>query len=358
MRLIAALLASTFAAATGWAQLLPAGEFAGRTGRPGPGKTWKVTEARGQLLAAELNAVAARTPIVIDYDHQTLFAATSGTKAPAAGWINAVEWRKGEGLFAKVDWTPAAKAHIDAGEYRYISPVILYDQDTGDVTHVAMGSLVNHPDLLGMDAATTAALAALVPSTHSPENDAMNPTLAALLAALALPAATSEADALSAVTALKARADAPPKAALSAALASALGLQAGADETAALSAVTALKAPDQAALTAMAALQGQVAALSAQINGEKLTATVDQALKDGKLLPAQKDWALGLGKTDLAALSAYLASAPVLTGLAGQSDGKGPGNTAAAALSADTEKLRAGFGLTAEQWAKGAPVAA
>lgn len=137
MRFNVALLATALAlpAALGQAQLLPAGKFAARDGRPGPGKQWSINDEQGLKLAADLNAIAARTPIVIDYDHQTLRAETNGQQAPAAGWIQDVAWRPGEGLFARVEWTLAARARIEAGEYRYISPVITSDAN-GNVTGV------------------------------------------------------------------------------------------------------------------------------------------------------------------------------------------------------------------------------
>lgn len=376
MRLIAALLAAALAVpanAAGLAQLLPAGEFAARDGRPGPGKTWRVTDAQGQALAVAMNAAAQRNQIAIDYDHQTLYVERNGAKAPAAGWITRVEWRDGRGLYASVDWTPAALAHINAGEYRYISPLILFDADTGAVSMVLMASLLNTPALVGMDP-VIAALAAFTTTTPIPtpiltpipdpktstENYKVD-ILAALIALLALPGGTDQAAVLAHITTLKARADAPPKATLPAALATALGLAPGADEaaalSAALSAVAALKTPDATTLQTMQAMQGQIAALTAQINGSALAGTIDKALADGYLLPAQKDWATNLGTTNMAALNAYLATAPALTGLAGQSGGKEPIGSAAA-LSADAEKMRQGFGLSAEQWAKGASAAA
>ena len=134
MRLITATLLVTALAlpasqkaGLGRAQVLPAGEFAARDGRPGPGKCWTLTDAAGTQLAAELSVIAAQTPIAIDYEHQTLLAATNGQPAPAAGWMLGFDWLAGEGLFAEVRWTPRALALIAADEYRYISPVILYD---------------------------------------------------------------------------------------------------------------------------------------------------------------------------------------------------------------------------------------
>lgn len=136
-------------ASVGEAQLLPFGSFAARDGRPGPGRKWKVSNEAGRALAAKLNAVASVTPVVIDYEHQTLLAQHNGKAAPAAGWIVGAEWRDGQGLFARVQWTAAARAQIEAGAYRYISPVIRFDGD-GTVTEVQLAGITNHPALLGM----------------------------------------------------------------------------------------------------------------------------------------------------------------------------------------------------------------
>ena len=349
MRLLTALLASTFAiAAGGWVQLLPAGDFAARDGRPSPGKKWKLNDLQGEKLAADFNQVARATPVLIDYDHQTLYLQRHGQKAPAAGWMKTAEWRKGQGLFAKVEWTAAAAEHIDKGEYLYVSPVLTFDKDTFEVRAVTMAALVNYPAVLGM----SPALAHLATQFHQ-EQDTMNPILAALLAGLGLQETATQEQATTALAALTALRDKP---AVPAALATALNLQAGADEAAALAAVQALNKPDNAAASAMAAMQAQLAALTAQVTEDKVVTTVDDALKADKLIPAQRDWALGLGRKDAAALSAYLATAPVIP-LAGQSGGKGAGDgaTQTDALAGDVAKA---FGLTAEQFAKGAPAKA
>lgn len=140
------------AAATGVAQLLPAGRFAARDGRPGAGKHWQLTDQAGAALAAELSAIAAKTPIAIDYEHQSVLAATNGQPAPTAGYMVSFDWRNGAGLFARVNWMPRARAFIAAGEYRYISPVILADEQTGVVVGLHNAALVSTPAILGMDA--------------------------------------------------------------------------------------------------------------------------------------------------------------------------------------------------------------
>ena len=172
MRFAALLATALPLLANGQAQLLPAGEFAARDGRPGPGKTWKLDDAAGTALAATLNAIAQRTPISIDYEHQTMLARSNGQPAPAAGWITAVDWRAGEGLFAQVNWTERARGHINANEYRYISPVIVYDA-AGHVVGLHNAALVSVPAIVGMEP-VVAALAALIehpPATKDPVMD-------------------------------------------------------------------------------------------------------------------------------------------------------------------------------------------
>lgn len=374
----AALLATTFvltgqldAQGVGSAQLLPVGEFAARDGRPGPGKKWRISNAQGRALAARINGVAAQTPMLFDYEHQTLTAAEKGHLAPAAGFADQVEWRDDVGLYARVKWTAAARGRIDAGEYRYISPVIVTDDD-GVVTDVLMGSLVNYPALLGMEAAVASlngltARHAYLFHPHLQQEPPMNRE--ALCALLGLPADATDAQINAAVTALagelpglrtaqgqvvalQARPEVPAR------LAVVLGIAPTAGEAEALSAVASLRTAnggsDGNTLAAIAALQGELAALRATVGGNEVTALVDQAVADKKLLPAMKAWATDLGKKDIAALKAYIAAAPAIDGLGGQSGGQERGGATVPQTSALAAQVMAAFGLTPEQFAKGA----
>lgn len=342
-------------ASGGEAQLLPAGEFAARDGRPGPGKTWKLTDAQGQSLAAALTAASEQTAFLFDYEHQTLAAEKNGQPAPAAGWATKFEWRPGQGLWATdVQWTAAAKQRIDGDEYRYISPVIVFDKVTGAVRSVQMAALVNYPAITGMEAVTAALSAQL--SLTDPEPDLMDK--AALIALLGLTAAATDADITAAIEALKNK---PP--ALPPELLKDLGLTGTPDAKTVATAVTALKAKatgtDATTLQTVAALQGQVAALTEQVNGNQLADLVEGALKAGKLLPAQKDWATNLGKTDLAALRSYIDSAPVIAaGLQeSQTSGKEPKADPNAPLSDTEQAVCKAMGLTAEQFKAATPAA-
>lgn len=354
MRFLAALLSAALALpANGLAQLLPAGKFAARDGRPGPGQHWTLSDAQGRALADAVNAVTTRTPLSIDYEHQTLMAPANGLPAPAAGWIVRVEWRDGLGLFADVAWTDRARAAIAANEYRYISPVIQPDEH-GVVVGLFNAALVSVPALVGMDAVQAALGALAAGQTANPfhphkPTEAPHMDLAQLIALLGLPTTATAADVQTALTALRARPAVP------AALATALGLQAGADEAAALGALTTLRTtPDTHTMTAMAALQQQVAALSGQIADREVTELVDGAVRAGKLVPAQRDWALQLGRGNLAQLKTFVASAPAIPGLAGQDPQGGKQGGAGAqtpdALSAQGLQVAQAMGIAPDAW--------
>lgn len=321
-------------------QLLPAGTFRASdgSGRPTDAPHWKLDGAIAARLIARVAAKA--NPLVIDYEHQTLFAEKNGQPAPAAGWFagKSLEWRDGAGLFATApEWTPPAAARIANGEYRFISPVFEYDRASGEVLDLRMAALTNNPGLAGMAAVALTAL-----NDFSTEEDPpVNETLKKLLAAIGLAEDASEADALSAVAALKAKAESTDS----------LNTQ-----------IAALKAqaPDPAKFVpveTMASLQTQVAALTAEITAGKVGAVVAEALAAGKLLPAQKEWAEALGKSDFAALTAYVEKTPAIAALQGtQTGGQGGAANSHQPSDVDVAVMKA-LGLTAAQFAAGKPEA-
>ncbi|HQU77994.1 MAG TPA: phage protease [Azonexus sp.] len=331
-----AALAAALPASGQAVQLLPAGVFraADGSGRPADAPHWKIDAAGAARLIARVAARA--NPLVIDYEHQTLYTEKNGQPAPAAGWFagSALEWRDGAGLFASVDWTPVAAGRIADGEYRYISPVFEYDRATGEVVDLRMAALTNNPGLHGMAAV---ALTALNDFSHQ-EDSEVNETLKKLLAAIGLADNAAEADALAAVAALKAKAE------------SADGMT---------TQIAALKAanPDPAkfvAVETMQQLQTQVAALSARLNDGEVGEVVEAALTAGKLLPAQKDWATDLGKSNLAALKAYVEKTPAIAALGGlQTNGKDPAGDKKPGELADNElAVCKAMGLSTDEFLK------
>ena len=277
-------------------QLTPAGVFKARDGRPAKLPGWKIDAPIAARVIAR--AAARKNPFVIDYEHQTLNAEKNGQPAPAAGWFNRLEYRDGQGLFATdVEWTARAKAMIDAGEYKFISPVFGFDAATGEVVALQMSALTNDPALDGMDAVLAAAKFTPTHEEHP---------MKALAILLGLAEDASEADVTAALTALKTKAEA------------------------AETQIAALKtqSPDPAKFVpveTMTALQGQVAALTSRLNDGELEEVIQAALSAGKLVPAQEAWARSLGKTDLAALKSFVAASPAIGALQRtQTGGKDP----------------------------------
>jgi len=336
-------------------QLTPSGAFRAQDGRPTDVAAWFIN-ADIAARVIQLASTAANS-LVIDYEHQTLNAEVNGQPAPAAGWFKNMEWRDGIGLFAvNVDWTDKAKAFIADKEYKYISPVFSYSKNTGEVIKMLHVALTNTPALDGMQAV---ALKNLETSLQLPIEETMNPVLKALLAKLGLPETTSEADAMTAVTALKAKADQ-----IDAKDAEIVGLKAKADQLTAKDAeIAALKAnnagsdnPDPAKfvpIEAMTAMQTQIAALSAKFQTGEVNDVVTVALKEGRLLPAQESWARELGNKDLASLKSFIASAPPIAALKGtQTEGKPPVTDPNADLSDEQVAICKALGLSKEDYKK------
>lgn len=115
--------------------------------------------------------------------------------------------------------------------------------------------------------------------------------------------------------------------------------------------------PDPAkfvALSDLQAVQTELNQVKQQINSEKVTNLIQVALSDGRLLPAQKEWAEKLGKKDLQALSDYLGTVAPNPALAGtQSGGQDPnGKMEKVALSDAEVAVAKALGMTAEDYAE------
>lgn len=83
--------------------------------------------------------------IVIDYEHQTL----KDMPAPAGGWIKSLSIGE-DAVLGKVEWTPAARKHLENKEYRYLSPVVLVSKKTGEAVYIQSVALTNTPAIDGM----------------------------------------------------------------------------------------------------------------------------------------------------------------------------------------------------------------
>lgn len=292
--------------------LLPAGAFRAADGRPADAPHWILPPAAAAALSERL--AARKTARVIDYEHQTLHAERNGQPAPAAGWFRRVDWRE-DGLHAAdVEWTARAKALIEAGEYRYLSPVFTYRPGTGEILDVLHAALTNTPALDELSA-VAARFFAPDPNEACSMNEELMERLRYLLN---VPLTTTPAEMAAELQKLI---DMIGAAQPGATAETRLNLR---DWIVALK--TAAPDPAQyAPIAALKAVQDELAALKAANAAAELDGLIEAALKDGRLLPPLKDWARELGGKDLPALKDFLAKAQPVAALVGmQTAGQTP----------------------------------
>ncbi|MEN4243883.1 phage protease [Serratia marcescens] len=299
-------------------QLFPAGAFRAMDGRPDDIPHWYIDAALAQVLidvAAQRN-----TPYCFDYEHQTLHSKTNGKPNPAAGWFSRLEWVEGKGLFAvDVEWTEAARAMIEAKEYRFISPLFNYDAQ-GNVKHFINAALTNTPALDDMEALLAAA------SQQLTGENTVDELLEQLRWMLNLPLSSTEDDIKIELQKLIDRlSDNQGTAAASVNL---LELLTQKDERIAALSAQAPSVPDPAKfvpVSVLTAVQQQLADLSQKVTGGEVNGLIQAALSDGRLLPDMQEWAKSLGNKDIDSLKSYLDKAPKVAALnAMQTGGKSP----------------------------------
>jgi len=328
-----AIAACTFELPTdnlAWVQVLPAGLFKLSDGRKMNVPHWHIDAASAKTLIAKFNA--RKNPLVIDYEHQTLYKEKNGKPAIAAGFIRELQWREDSGLWAKAEYNPRAKKYIEEGEYRYFSPVFEHDAH-GTVKTLLMGALTNDPAIDGMAALIAHACALITPCEVKSMSEETKNTQ-----------------------------QTPSQKADYSAIASALNLDKNADEKAIIAACNTLTlqansihkpiTPDPAQyvpIAAMRELQNQVAALSAKMIHGELETVIATAKQHGKLLPAQEAWARDYGEKDLNGLKTYLESASPIAALT-QMQGKAP-VTNELGLSDEEITIAKLTGLTAKEFA-------
>jgi len=262
-----------------WIELLPSGVFHGRDGR-GP---FQVMNA--EALIESTAALGMKAGLPIDYDHATDFAAPEGRPAPAAGWIRELDVRGGA-VWGRVEWTSRAAAAISAREYRYISPVFQFDPSDGSVTRLLRAGLTNNPNL------HLTAIAAARVAAETAKDNSMKELEQQLCKVLGLEGEAQPDEIIAAV-----------RAKCAAAASGAAAMSAGLHDPARYVAV----AEFERALTELNALKAERA-------HERAAHAVEAAIRAGKLVPAQRDWAIAYRAADGKGFEAFAAKQPSILG--------------------------------------------
>ena len=252
---------------------------------------------------------ARRLDLVIDYEHQTL----SDVQAPAAGWIKDL-YPGEDALMARVEWTKKGREYIANKEYRYLSPVVLVRKADQHAAVFHSAALTNTPAITGMFAIINSDALSIE------EEEEPRMELSALIELLGLEEGTAEEDVLKRIKELTQQAaeegqggqegkEGPAKEGTqlvaNKTVLDLLGLPEDARTEDVTARIMAFKAGDSV-------LQRRVAELEKQAASQKAEELVGLAMKDGKLSPAQKEWAVAYALSDPKGFAKFVEKAPVV----------------------------------------------
>jgi phage I-like protein len=320
-------------------EIIPSGVFALGDGRG----TFTVTDPQA-LIDASLAHAAARgdvAEILIDFDHGSERKGHMANSV-AAGWITGLRHDAARSrIMATVRWTRAGREALADRAYRFISPVFAHDKQNR-VRGILRAGLTNTPAI--------GELKALAASTKG--DGSMEELLQKLAAALGLEAGAGE-DKITA-----AALDLIETGKNAGVVLAAAGIEGGLspDEAEALAGkITAAAstggAPDPAKFVPKGAydeLSTKVAALEADRVDRAALDLVAAADAEGKITPANRDWALSLAKSDPEAFDGWRTLAAAQKPAPDLLAGRKPG--AAGALAEHEKAVCASMGISEEDF--------
>jgi len=120
-----------------WVELIPSGNVVGRDGR-----AWNNNNPQRIIDSFESGGM----DLPIDIEHSTEIQARKGEPAPAVGWIKKL-MSQGGTIWGKVEWNNIGKQLVGTRQYRYLSPVILYEKGSRVIASLSSAALTNTPNL-------------------------------------------------------------------------------------------------------------------------------------------------------------------------------------------------------------------
>ena len=264
------------------------------------------------------------TEMVVEWEH--MGTSSVPVKAPAAGWVQAVE-AEPDKLFTIVEWTETAAEEIRRKEYRFISPEFDFnykDKETGKRIGPTLISvtLTNRPFLEGMEPVILSENLSAMLCTEGIELLTQDPNTDA-----ALEAAVGDGSDDDGIAILR---EATEKL-MEKELRKLLGLDEDADIVEAVKALKEL--PGTPETDSMRELQGKVTAAEEKTNATTLKLAVmerdkavDAALTARKITPAMKEWAEATALKDPEGFAKFVETAEVVGPELGENGTEGKGD--------------------------------
>lgn len=222
-------------------------------------------------------------PIPLDWDHSLDSWGVAPGEMKAAAWIDKLESRDGA-LWGHIEnWTAKGRDSVESKEYRFISPVIQFN-DERRVVDVPRASLVNNPALV-------------MPSLFNQKDRSMHEKIVALLQTFGLDITAPTEEAIAHVAEIFAKGQAPV-------------VEAVVDLT------THVPVEQYEAVVAeLAQVKAQVESYAEQNQKAKVESVIKGALHSGRLLPSERAFFEAQAHKDLPGVEAFLASrAPLISG--------------------------------------------
>lgn len=290
--------------------------------------------------------------LVIDYEHSSIFA----EKAPAAGWIKGLAAQP-DGLWVRSEWTDQALKLIANKEYRYFSPA--FDVRIADRRPVQINSvaLTNTPQTNQLKPLVSKANTNSREAAKEREDEAMSKELLTKLGKLLeVEGEPTEETVTKAIQAkMTALAQGPPaaEAKVPAEVFGALELKEDASTSEVVATIRALK---QGA-GEHAKLAEKVTALEAESAERVKTELVTKAVREGKITPAQREWAEEYARRDPKGFEVYISKAVVVVPVDQRitGDEKPKPETG---LTETQQQINKMTGISKETWEKFGPKAA
>jgi len=309
-----------------WVQLIPPGrDIAGFDGRH-----W-LNDKPEAVLAYFANRQARGRDLVFDYEHSTEHKAPLGEEAPASAWGKQMEIRDGGSVWVRPEWTERAANAIANKEYRYLSPVLIYERTTGRIVGIDSVGLTNKANL------SLKALNREQPGQHQHHHEETPMDLIkALCQALSIDTGSSETQVLAAVNQLKED----------------HGKALNQAQNPSLEKFVPRAEHDAAVARANNSEQALKDHKDAQLETE-IDNAISAAQDAGKIAPASVDFYKANCREEggLERFNKFIESAPVITEPSGLKD-KDPEKDKGKALNAEEQAIANVFGNTAEDLAK------
>ncbi|MDQ7091764.1 MAG: phage protease [Methylococcales bacterium] len=304
-----------------WVELIPAGlQVKGVDGRQ-----W--INDQPQTVLNRFTALKEQgLKLVFDFEHSSEHKAPKGDPAPATGWGVEMQARENSSIWVKVDWTEHGRNAVEKREYRYLSPVLIYEKNTRRIVGIQSVGLTNSPNLLNT---------ALNQQSKHSKTEILMELPKAIASALGLDAEDSVESAVTAIKKLK-------------------GDVATANNRATNPALDKFvpRADYDVALNQTKEANEKLVTIEKQGRDSEIETAINQALKDGKITPATKDYHVANCQQEggLKRFKEFVAAAPEIVA-ASNLDGKKPPKQDTA-LNAEQKSVADMFGNSAEDIAK------